>query len=67
MREIFEQSLAKRGIKPGSNRLSSKQLESRMESLRSEQEGRAKVVTRATCEDTLPDIRSFGTRRAYFV
>ncbi|XP_028392476.1 uncharacterized protein LOC114517034 [Dendronephthya gigantea] len=42
VREIFEQSLAKRGIQPESKRLSSKQLESRMESLRSEQEGRAK-------------------------
>ena len=67
VREIFEQSLAKRGIQPGSNRLSSKQLESRMESLRSEQEGRAKVVARTLCEDTLSDMRSFGTRRAYFV
>ena len=67
MREIFEQSLAKRGLQPGSNRLSSKQLESRMESLRSEQEGRAKVVTRTDCEYSFSDMRIFGTRRAYFV
>ena len=67
MREIFEQSLAKRGLQPGSNRLSSKQLESRMESLRSEQEGRAKVVTRTDCERSFLNMRIFGTRRAYFV
>ena len=64
MREILEQSLAKRGIQTERNRLSSKQLESRMESLRSEQEGRAKV-TETIFEDT--NMRYFRTKRAYFV
>ena len=63
VREILEQSLAKRGIQAERNRLSSKQLESRMESLRSEQEGRAKVETRRRFENK----KYFESRKPYFV